>query len=185
MCTVFTLIFGVVLSYIVYFVSCKNQMQNIITYDNIYNLVKLLLILTLGISFIFFIFFLYFFYIFFNHMGGYSVFSTYCVLPKTQINNSIDFFEASIDIFGIFLLFLAYFVGILSLLALDNRLFWKNIKYLFTVNIFIIIVFFYVFSTNMLVFFLFYELLLIPSFLVVYFISPSRRAVQASMYFLI
>ena len=118
-------------------------------------------------------------------MGGYSVFSTYCVLPKTQINNSIDFFEASIDIFGIFLLFLAYFVGILSLLALDNRLFWKNIKYLFTVNIFIIIVFFYVFSTNMLVFFLFYELLLIPSFLVVYFISPSRRAVQASMYFLI
>ena len=37
----------------------------------------------------------------------------------------------------------------------------------------------------MLVFFLFYELLLIPSFLVVYFISPSRRAIQASIYFLI
>jgi len=34
-------------------------------------------------------------------------------------------------------------------------------------------------------FFLFYELLLVPSFLIVYFISPSRRAVQASLYFLI
>jgi len=34
-------------------------------------------------------------------------------------------------------------------------------------------------------FFLFYEFLLIPSFLIVYFISPSRRAVQASLYFLI
>ena len=50
---------------------------------------------------------------------------------------------------------------------------------------FIIIVYFYVFSTNILLFFLFYELLLIPSFLVVYFISPSRRAIQASLYFLI
>ena len=90
-----------------------------------------------------------------------------------------------VDLFGLFLLFLAFFVGVLSLLALDNRLFWKNIKYLFVINIFIIIVFFYVFSTNLLVFFLFYELLLIPSFLVVYFISPSRRAIQASLYFLI
>lgn len=50
---------------------------------------------------------------------------------------------------------------------------------------FIIIVYFYVFSTNILLFFLFYELLLIPSFLIVYYISPSRRAIQASLYFLI
>ena len=34
-------------------------------------------------------------------------------------------------------------------------------------------------------FFLFYELLLLPSFLVVYYISPSRRAIQAALYFLI
>lgn len=183
--TIFILIFGVILSYIIYFLSYKNQMQNIIAYDNFYNLIKLLLLLTLSTSFVFFIFFLYFFYIFFNFVNNYNIFNNYLLLPTAQLNNSIVFFEVSVDIFGIFLLFLAYFVGILSLLALDNRLFWKNIKYLFTVNIFIIIVFFYVFSTNMLVFFLFYELLLIPSFLVVYFISPSRRAIQASIYFLI
>jgi NADH:ubiquinone oxidoreductase subunit 4 (subunit M) len=34
-------------------------------------------------------------------------------------------------------------------------------------------------------FFLFYEFLVVPSFLVVYYISPSRRAIQASLYFLI
>jgi len=34
-------------------------------------------------------------------------------------------------------------------------------------------------------FFLFYEFLLLPSFFIVYFISPSRRAIQASLYFLI
>jgi formate hydrogenlyase subunit 3/multisubunit Na+/H+ antiporter MnhD subunit len=52
-------------------------------------------------------------------------------------------------------------------------------------NMFIVVVYFYVFSTNLLIFFLFYELLLIPSFLIVYFVSPSRRAIQASLYFLI
>lgn len=39
--------------------------------------------------------------------------------------------------------------------------------------------------TDVLLFFLLYEALLIPSFLFVYFISPSRRATQASLYFLI
>ena len=52
-------------------------------------------------------------------------------------------------------------------------------------NSFILVVYFYVFSTNILLFFLFYEFLLVPSFLIVFYISPSRRAVQASLYFLI
>ncbi len=52
-------------------------------------------------------------------------------------------------------------------------------------NIFVLIVYFFVFSDNLLVLFIFYELLLIPSFLLVYFIAPSRRAVQASLYFVI
>jgi formate hydrogenlyase subunit 3/multisubunit Na+/H+ antiporter MnhD subunit len=30
-----------------------------------------------------------------------------------------------------------------------------------------------------------YELLLLPSFLIVYFVSPSRRSIQASLYFII
>ena len=52
-------------------------------------------------------------------------------------------------------------------------------------NIFILVVYFYVFSSNILIFFLFYEFLLVPSFLVVFYVSPSRRAIQASLYFLI
>ena len=94
-------------------------------------------------------------------------------------------FDLSIDFFGLALLFLSYFVGILSLMALDNRIYWKNIKYVFSINMFILIVYFYVFSSNILLFFLFYEFLLVPSFLIVYYISPSRRAIQASLYFLI
>jgi len=183
--TVDILLTGTFFSYLVYFFSYKNQYQNLIKYDTVYNLIKILLLVSLGLSYIFFIFFLYFFYTYYLAVSNYSIFCSYKILPNIYLNFFFIWFEFSVDFFGIVLLFLAYFVGILSLLALDNRIFWKNIKYLFSLNIFILIVYFYVFSTNLLIFFLFYEFLLIPSFLIVYFISPSRRAIQASLYFLI
>jgi len=91
----------------------------------------------------------------------------------------------SLDFFGIVLLMIAYFSGLLSFLALDNKLYWKNIKYMFYLNIFVLIVFFYVSTNNILVLFIFYEFLLIPSFLLVYFLAPSRKSTQASLYFVI
>ena len=183
--TVNILLFGTFFSYLIYFFSYKNQYQNLVKHDTIYNLLKTILLLSLGLSYIFFIFFLYFFYSYYLSISNYSIFNFYKLAPTIYINFFLFWFEFSIDFFGIILLFLGYFVGILSLLALDNRIFWKNIKYLFSLNIFILVVYFYVFSTNLLLFFLFYELLLIPSFLIVYFVSPSRRAIQASLYFLI
>ena len=97
----------------------------------------------------------------------------------------LSFFNFSIDFFGIILLFLSYVVGFISLLALDSRLYWKNFRYIYTFNIFVIIVYLYVTTNNILLFFLYYEFLLLPSFLFVYFVSPSRRAIQASIYFVI
>ena len=183
--TIDILLIGTFFSYVIYFFSYKNQFQNIVKHDTIYNIIKLVLTITLGLSFLFFIFFLIYFYTYYNFINNYTLFNTYSIAPKIYVNFFLFWFEFSVDFFGIILLFLAYFVGILSLLALDNRIFWKNIKYMFSLNIFIIIVYFYVFSTNLLLFFLFYEFLLIPSFLIVYYISPSRRAIQASLYFLI
>lgn len=103
------------------------------------------------------------------------------------INPYYNFFniEVSLDFFGMVLLTIAYIVGLLSFLALDNKLYWKNIKFMFYLNIFVLIVFFYVTTNNLLVLFIFYEFLLIPSFLLVYFLSPSRKAIQASLYFVI
>lgn len=99
-------------------------------------------------------------------------------LPTISLNFSLDFF-------GFVLLFLSYVVGFISLLALDTRLYWKNWRFVFTFNLFVIIVYLYVTTTNLLLFFLFYEFLLLPSFLFVYFVSASRRAIQASIYFVI
>ena len=183
--TVNILLAGTFFSYIIYFSLFKNQYQNLIKHDILYNIIKVVLLLSLGLSYIFFIFFVYYFYVFYVNISNYYLFNNYKLIPVLYLNYFLFWFEFSVDFFGIILLFLAYFVGILSLLALDNRLFWKNIKYLFSLNFFILIVYFYVFSTNLLIFFLFYEFLLIPSFLIVYFVSPSRRAIQASLYFLI
>ena len=117
------LLFGTFFSYIIYFFSYKNQYQNIIKNDTIYNIIKLGLILSLGLSFICFIFFLYYFHIYYCYISNYVIFNNYKIIPSIYFNLFFFFFEFSIDLFGVILLFLGYFVGILSLLALDNRIF--------------------------------------------------------------
>jgi len=178
--SVLILIVGTLLAYIV-FLFFKQKINTNFTNNNI----NLILLTTLFLSFFFFNLSLYFFFkkIIFNQ--NYLIFNLFKLTPKNYINTFLFFFEFSIDFFGIIILFLSFFVGIFSLISLDNRIFWKNNKYFFYINIFIIVIFFFVFSSNVLLFFLCYELLLLPSFLIVYFISPSRRSVQASLYFLI
>lgn len=107
------------------------------------------------------------------------------LLVYPDSNTLLSKYQVSIDFFGFIILTLAYIIGFISLIVLDTRLYWKNIKYVFYFNIFLLIVYIYVTTSNFLIFFLCYELLLIPSFLIVYFISPSRRAIQASLYFII
>jgi len=48
----------------------------------------------------------------------------------------------------------------------------------FIIHIFVVV-------NDLILIFLFYEAMLVPSFLFVYFISPYRRGIQASLYFLI
>lgn len=176
---IYFLLGGILFLYTLYFFFFKNKLQNINTNDSLYNIIKQILVLSLFLSFFLFLFLFYFYFQFLNKNNFYL--KDYLLLPQIKFN----FFDFSVDFFGLILLFLSYFVGILSLLALDNRIFWKNIKYVFSINVFILIVYFYVFSSNILVFFLFYEFLMVPSFLVVYYVSPSRRSIQASLYFLI
>jgi len=155
---------------------------------------KFFLIFSLIISFFLFVcsFYLYLNYI---YLFIQSTIFDFCFIPKFICFSKFKFFNLlsfkwitiylTIDIFGYILLLLAYIVGFISIIILDNRLNWKVIKYLFAFNVFVLIVFFYVSVTNLIVFFLLYEFLLVPSFLFVYFVSPSRRALQASIYFVI
>jgi hypothetical protein len=121
--TIDILIFGTFLTYVIYFFTYINQYQNLIKHDTFYNLLKLMLLVALGLSYIFFIFFLYLFYTYYITVSNYALFSFYKLVPSIYLNFFFIWFEFSIDFFGIILLLLGYFVGILSLLSLDNRIF--------------------------------------------------------------
>mgnify|MGYP001561040682 CR=1 FL=1 len=110
------------------------------------------------------------------HISVYNLFFNYY--------NSINLYF-TFDLFGFILLLLAYLVGLISYFVLDTRIYEKNINFFLSFHLFILIVYLFVSTSNIIIFFLTYELLLLPSFLFVYFISPSRRALQASLYFVI
>jgi NADH-quinone oxidoreductase subunit M len=137
------------------------------------------------------VFILTFLYILYQH--------TFCnyVIYNTVDDTTVffDFFKIqspslfqlhfSLDGFGLILLNLAVLIGLVSLLALDSRFYWKNVKFIFLCHILIIAVFLFSISSDLISFFIFYEALLIPSFLLVYYVSPYRKAIQASLYFII
>lgn len=99
--------------------------------------------------------------------------------------NSFWGVKLSLEFFGFIFILLAYIVGLISFLALDSRLYWKNIKFIFICNFLVLVILMFVIVNDLILLFLFYECMMIPSFLFVYFVSPYRRGVQASLYFLI
>jgi formate hydrogenlyase subunit 3/multisubunit Na+/H+ antiporter MnhD subunit len=134
-----------------------------------------------------FILFLISFFLFFKLIECYQLDNN---LPSSlafskKYNIFLFSYRFEIDIFGFILLLLAYAVGFLSLLTLDTRLSQINFNFFIYFNFFIIIVFFFVIVNDIVLFFFFYELLLLPSFFFVYYISYSKKALQASLYFVI
>lgn len=93
--------------------------------------------------------------------------------------------KLGLDIYGFILIFLAFFVGFFALIASDNKIKNLNSNFFFYFNYFLFVVYALVSIEDVISLFLFYELLLIPSFFFVYFISYTRKAIQASLYFVI
>lgn len=108
--------------------------------------------------------------------------SVYC---NYVVYFNIFFFNFSLDFIGLIFSNLAFFVGLVSLLALDTRFYYNNIKFIFICNVLVITILVYTVTNDFFIFFLMYELLLLPSFLFVYFISPGKQSIQASIYFVI
>lgn len=134
-----------------------------------------------------FVFFLISFFFFFKLITVYQLDNNLPTALAFSKKYNIFFFayRFEIDIFGFILLLLAYSVGFLSLLTLDTRLSQVNFNFFIYFNFFVIIVFFFVIVNDIVLFFFFYELLLLPSFFFVYYVSYSKKALQASLYFVI
>lgn len=93
--------------------------------------------------------------------------------------------KLNIDLYGFILVFLAFFVGFFSLLVSDNKIKNTNTNFFFYFHYFLFVVYAFVSIEDVISIFIFYELLLVPSFFFVYFVSYTRKAVQASLYFVI
>lgn len=91
----------------------------------------------------------------------------------------------SIDLYGFVLLLLAFFVGFFALLSSESKIKHMNTSFFFYFNYFLLIVYVFVTTNDVFTLFICYELLLIPSFFFVFFISYTRKAMQASLYFVI
>lgn len=163
--------------------------------SNNFNVLKVLILLSLFISFTLHVFSFAFYC---AHVHKYTLNTVFnsdlCNSYNIKLNSITNLmvwmpnylkFNLTIDFFGMVILTLAYIIGFISLLTIDTRLYLNNTKYAIIFNLFILVVYIYTMVSNILIFFICYELLLLPSFLIVYFVSSSRRAIQASLYFVI
>ena len=181
-CFLFSLVIFYFSKYFNFFLLFKN-------FDNIF-LVRFILLKSLLISF-FFIFFIFWIFIkcfktniYFTLLSNFNFYYSDLFLIKLPLFNTF-FIKFSIEFFGFVFIILAYIVGLISFLALDTRFYWKNIKFIFICNFLVFIIYLFTIINDLLLMFLFYEAMLIPSFLFVYYMSPYRRGIQASLYFLI
>ena len=149
---------------------------------------KLLFIIFGFLLFIFNYIIFYYFVAFYNSTSNNFVWNTYnSYIDYTFIFsiNSVCLIKFSPDLFGTILLLLAIFVAFISFFTMDTRFFYKNIKYMIVCYLLIFFIYVYSICTDFFFFFFCYEGLLFPSFWLVYILSPNRRSIQASLYFLL
>lgn len=90
-----------------------------------------------------------------------------------------------LDIASYIILYICYLVGFLSFFSLGDR-FWKqNCHFLFLLLYFPLVVHMLVSSNSMMETFLYYELLLLPSVVLVNATAYTRRSLQSNVYFFI
>ena len=140
------------------------NLQNITKTSSVFFYTRYFLIVGLIVSFFLHVTTIWFYTFYARELYNSAFFNNLLLTPSMCLfyNSKLTFLNIffikiyfSMDFFGFVLLTLAYVVGFFSLLALDNRLFYKNIKYLYYFNIFLIIVFLYVSVSNALFFFFF------------------------------
>lgn len=85
---------------------------------------------------------------------------------------------------GLALLYSGVIVGCVVALISDSRTFFKKLIISVIMFLFFTLIWLFINDSNYLNLFLYYELFLLPSFFIVYYSSPNRRSVLASIYFL-
>jgi NADH:ubiquinone oxidoreductase subunit 4 (subunit M) len=188
--TLFYLFFSLFFSVLFWYFSQTSNFQSFFRNVSVLGLIKINLLVSMLVVCVtsFLLTWLYYIYqhTFNNYIIYFNTLDNLYFFDIFKINVCYDFFiHFNLDGFGLVLLNLALFVGFIALLSLDTRFYWKNVKFIFLCNVLLIVVFIFALVNDIVTFFLMYESLLIPSFLLVYYVTPYRKGVQASIYFLI
>ena len=98
--------------------------------------------------------------------------------------STLFYFLYNKNLLGLSLFYTGVLCGIFIFLLSDVKLFFhKNLNILLLVS-FVISIWFFINESNLLNLFILYELFLLPSFYLVYRLSPNRRSIIAAIYFL-
>lgn len=134
------------------------------------NQTKFKLILNL-IYFLLFILAIVFCFYFLQYLYSYNINFYIKQLPKLNIMGFSLFFT------GIICGLIVYWLG-------DSRVFYNKFLTLLVFLWFFFLVFLFINEKNYLKLFIIYELFLLPSFFLVYYVSPNRRSIPVAIYFL-
>lgn len=93
--------------------------------------------------------------------------------------------KLNIDIYGLIILLIAHFVAIISYSLLMKKSYWFSYKYIYICNFIILIIYIFTSTSDIITFFIAYELLLLPSILFIYYISPINSSLYACIHFLV
>lgn len=107
----------------------------------------------------------------------------YLILFNSSTYN-ITSYTLKINFLGYSLLITGVLVGFFIFFLSDSRIFFKNTLTIFIFILFFILIWFFINETSYINLFFIYELFLLPSFYLVYSISPNRRSIPISIYFL-
>jgi len=166
----FSMVFAIIIYYGSKFFNFSGFLKN---FSSVY-LIRFILIGSLLISFILICFIFWIFikcyfsllYFFLYDEFNFNLSDLFFLkLPLTQIW-TIKF---SIEFFGFIFIILAYIVGLISFLALDTRLYWRNVRFIFICNFLVFVIYMFTIVNDLLLLFLFYETMLIPSYCRWYF----------------
>lgn len=129
---------------------------------------------TLKYKYMFNIFLLIFFISIYNYFFIY-----YFILFQVYLNLPV------FNIFNLSILFIALYFGLLIIFLADLKINKKKVN-AYNLLIFLMVVsVLYVYTDNYIYFFYLYELFLLPSIYLVYYLSPNKRSLIATFYFLI
>lgn len=111
----------------------------------------------------------------------------YCVLQLAiaYSSNSLDpYVYYNKNLLGLSLMYTGIVCGVLVFLLSDVKIFFKKSLNAILLVVFIVSIYLFINESSALNLFFVYELFLLPSFYLVYKLSPNRRSTIASIYFL-